>query len=59
MMQNNSGQANKATIWFIVGFIAIVTVVVIVAAAYSGGGTPSNTASEHVRCDDGAGDHLG
>jgi protein-disulfide isomerase len=42
--RGNSGQANKATIWFIVGFIVIVTVVVIVAGAYSSG-TPSNTAS--------------
>ncbi|HUC31348.1 MAG TPA: thioredoxin domain-containing protein [Candidatus Paceibacterota bacterium] len=48
-MQNNahatrSGQANKATIWFIVGFIVLVTVVVIVAGAYSSS-TSSDTAS--------------
>jgi protein-disulfide isomerase len=42
--RNNSGQANKATIWFIVGFVVIVTAVVIIAGAYSSG-TPSDTAS--------------
>jgi protein-disulfide isomerase len=42
--QHNAGQANKATIWFIVGFVVIVTAVVIIAGAYSSG-TPSNTAS--------------
>jgi protein-disulfide isomerase len=44
IMQNNSGQANKATIWFIVGFIVVVTAAVIIAGAYSSG-SPSNTAS--------------
>jgi protein-disulfide isomerase len=41
---NNSGQANKATIWFIVGFIVLVTAGVIVAGMYSSG-TSSNAAS--------------
>ena len=40
----NSGQANKATVWFIVGFLVLVTAVVIVAGAYSSG-TSSDTAS--------------
>src|ERR1700761_4602387 len=39
-----AGQANKATIYFIVGFIVLVTAAVIVAAAY-GGGEGSSTAS--------------
>jgi protein-disulfide isomerase len=43
-MKNNIGQANKATIWFIVGFIVVVTAGVIIAGAYSSG-TPSSTAS--------------
>lgn len=40
--QGRSGQANKATIWFIVGFIVIVTAGVIIAGAYSSG-QPSST----------------
>ena len=48
-MQNNidtkrSGQMSKTTIWFIVGFIVVVTAGVIIAGAYSSG-TSSNTAS--------------
>ena len=43
-MEHNTGQANKATVWFVVGFIVIVTAVVIIAGAYSSG-TSSNTAS--------------
>jgi protein-disulfide isomerase len=44
IVQNRSGQANKATVWFIVGFIVLVTAVAIIAGAYSSG-TSSNTAS--------------
>ena len=39
---NNSGQANKATIWFIVGFIVVVTAGVIIAGAYSSGTAANN-----------------
>jgi protein-disulfide isomerase len=42
--EQRAGQANKATIWFIAGFIVVVTVGVIVAGVYSSG-TSSNTAS--------------
>ena len=42
----NAGQANKVTIWFIVGFIVLVTAGAIIAGAYSSGtASPSNTAS--------------
>ena len=41
---NNSGQANKATVWFVAGFLVLVTAAVIIAGAYSSG-TSSNTAS--------------
>ncbi len=44
MQQNNIGQANKATVWFIVGFIVVVTAGAIIAGAYSSG-TASNNAS--------------
>ncbi len=52
-MHNNiglekTGQANKATIWFIVGFIVVVTAGAIIAGAYSSGtasSSNSNTAS--------------
>ncbi|MGD1003057.1 MAG: thioredoxin domain-containing protein [Minisyncoccia bacterium] len=47
-MKNNTGQANKATIWFIVGFIVVVTAGAIIAGAYSSGtasSSNSNTAS--------------
>lgn len=48
MNMGNSGQANKATIWFVVGFIVVVTAAVIIAGAYSpnaapSGGTASST----------------
>jgi protein-disulfide isomerase len=46
-MTTNTGQANKATIWFIVGFIVLVTVVVIIAGAYSSGSS-SNSANNTV-----------
>ncbi len=36
------GQANKATIWFIVGFIVLVTAGVIIAGAYSSGSSGSS-----------------
>jgi len=42
---NNRGQANKATIWFIVGFIVLVTAGAIIAGAYSSGTAASNNAS--------------
>jgi protein-disulfide isomerase len=48
IMKNNSGQANKTTVWFVVGFIVLVTVVVIVAAVYSGGTTPDTASSTFV-----------
>ncbi len=45
-MQNDAGaragQTNKTTVWFIVGFIVVVTAGVIIAGAYSSG-TPSST----------------
>jgi protein-disulfide isomerase len=47
-MIHNTGQANKATIWFIVGFIVVVTAGAIIAGAYSSGtasSSNSNTAS--------------
>lgn len=44
---NRSGQVNKVTMWFIVGFIVIVTAGVIIAGAYSSG-TPSNNNSTFV-----------
>ena len=43
-MKNSIGQANKATIWFVVGFIVLVTAAVIIAGAYSSG-TSSNAAN--------------
>lgn len=43
-INNNTGQANKATIWFIVGFIVVVTAGAIIAGAYSSGtASPSNS----------------
>lgn len=46
---NRAGQANKATVYFIVGFIVLVTAVVILAAAYGGGSeSPSNASSTFV-----------
>jgi protein-disulfide isomerase len=44
-MTNNSGQANKATIYFIIGLVVLVTAAVIIAAAYSSGDSGSGTAS--------------
>jgi protein-disulfide isomerase len=44
----NAGQANKATVWFVVGFIVLVTVVVIIAGAYSGGTSSNNASSTFV-----------
>lgn len=40
-----AGQANKATIYFIIGFIVLVTVGVILAAAYGGGVSSGSNAS--------------
>jgi protein-disulfide isomerase len=45
---NRAGQANKATIYFIVGFIVLVTAAVIVAAAYSGGANSTTASSTFV-----------
>ena len=42
-MTHNTGQANKATVWFIVGFIVIVTAVAIIAGAYSSGTSSSSS----------------
>ena len=42
---NNSGQANKATIWFIVGFIVLVTAGAIIAGAYSSGTSSSSNSN--------------
>lgn len=51
-MQNNigarAGQANKATIWFIVIFIVVVTAGVIIAGAYSSGTAANNASSTFV-----------
>jgi protein-disulfide isomerase len=44
-MKNNSGQASKATIYFIIGFIVLVTAVVIISASYSSGDSGSSNAS--------------
>jgi len=44
LTQSRAGQVNKTTMWFIVGFIVIVTAGVIIAGAYSSG-TASNNAS--------------
>jgi protein-disulfide isomerase len=44
----NAGQANKATIWFIVGLIVLVTAGVIVAGAYSSGTAANNASSTFV-----------
>jgi protein-disulfide isomerase len=52
IMQNNTGarigQANKVTIWFIVGFIVLVTAGVIIAGAYSSGTSANNASSTFV-----------
>ena len=52
-MQNNiqsgrSGQANKATVWFIVIFLVVVTAAVIIAGAYSSGSSSNNASSTFV-----------
>ena len=51
-MTNNidgrAGQANKVTMWFIVGFIVIVTAGVIIAGAYSSGTSSATTPSGFV-----------
>lgn len=53
-MRNNilgnrrAGQANKTTVWFVVGFIVIVTVGVIIAAVYSGGQSANNASNNFV-----------
>jgi protein-disulfide isomerase len=44
----NAGQANKATIWFIVGFIVLVTAAVIITGAYSSGTSANNASSTFV-----------
>jgi protein-disulfide isomerase len=44
-IDKNAGQANKATIWFIVGFIVVVTAGAIIAGAYSSGTTSSSGAA--------------
>ncbi len=45
MQYNRIGQANKATVWFIVGFLVVVTAGVIIAGAYSSGQSANNTSS--------------
>lgn len=52
-MENNiqsgrAGQANKATVWFIVIFLVVVTAAVIIAGAYSGGEAADNASSTFV-----------
>jgi protein-disulfide isomerase len=42
-MKNTIGQANKTTVWFIAGFIVIVTAAVIIAGAYSSGTASNNS----------------
>lgn len=46
--KSNSGQANKATIWFVVIFLVVITAVVIVAGAYSSGSSSNNVSSTFV-----------
>lgn len=43
-----AGQANKATIWFIVIFIVVVTAAVIIAGAYSSGSAGNDASSTFV-----------
>lgn len=45
---NNSGQANKTTVWFIAGFLVLVTAAVIIAGAYGGGDSSGNASSTFV-----------
>ncbi|HEY5221171.1 MAG TPA: thioredoxin domain-containing protein [Candidatus Paceibacterota bacterium] len=47
-MISNTGQANKATIWFVIGFIVVVTAGVIIAGAYSSGTSSNNASSTFV-----------
>lgn len=47
-MTNNSGQANKATIYFIVGFLVVATVAVIIAGIYSSSSTANNANANFV-----------
>ena len=46
-LASNAGQANKATVWFIAGFLVLVTAAVIIAGVYSSGDS-SSTASTFV-----------
>jgi protein-disulfide isomerase len=46
--RNKAGQANKATVWFIVGLIVLVTAVVIIAGAYSSNTAANNASSTFV-----------
>jgi protein-disulfide isomerase len=48
ILHGRSGQANKATTWFIVGFIVLVTAGVIIAGAYSSGQSSNNASSTFV-----------
>jgi protein-disulfide isomerase len=45
---SNSGQANKTTVWFIAGFLVLVTAAVIIAGAYSSGTASTNASSTFV-----------
>ncbi len=47
-MKNNSGQANKATVWFIAGFLVLVTAGVIIAGAYGSSSESGNASSTFV-----------
>lgn len=48
IQKGRAGQANKATVWFIVIFLVVVTAAVIIAGAYSGGEAANNASSTFV-----------
>src|SRR6185312_7895374 len=47
-MKNRSGQANKATIYSIAGFVVVATIAVIIAAIYSNGSATSTANANFV-----------
>ena len=58
LTQSRAGQVNKTTMWFIVGFIVIVTAGVIIAGGiFERHGIQQR--EQHVRRDGRAGDHIG
>jgi protein-disulfide isomerase len=48
IIKNREGQMSKTTIWFIVGFLVVVTAGVIIAGAYSSGTAANNASSTFV-----------